>query len=554
MAEFTGLSWFNIVEWHLIAIAMSLIIIQNLCRSIYRTIKSPFPGPKLAKFTKWWLTLHELRDGILNTTHHAHQIYGPIVQLGPKMISFCHPDALRDIYTGPHGGLDTFDLVWFFEQYGSQNLVSTIDPELHLMRRKTVAGLYTNTVVSSPAVQALMKTVINTFMDEIEREATAAAGELPPRTVDVFPLIRWFTADIMTGLIYGPGKPLNLLKNADSRTEMAELLTSNTDQVASLFAIILQLFPLSMLKLLSPLINPGTKMAAYGMSRVKESLRLRSQSSNDDHGVTHDKNEIKAHLHHLLHLFKKNGPSPALPNVNYIASDSLDHFFAGTSTTADFLSALIYRLSLPENKRHQDNLRDELRSITSKDPTASLEDISLSDLQSLPFLTSVLQETFRTNPPIPFSLLRVVKAKNPDITVLGIKIEPGTTISIQPYTLHRDPEIFPNPDVWDPERWRSCITTTTTTASATTSTSTSTSQKHRQMQRMLMPFGYGARTCTGINLAWAIIRLVTARMYSTYKTSLDEGVWFEEGKKGEVRKKKYLYPDDGVQPVVFRRV
>ncbi|QSS64027.1 cytochrome P450 monooxygenase, nitrosative stress-induced transcript, partial [Histoplasma capsulatum] len=157
--------------WPLVAISILSLMILNLCRSMYRAINSPFPGPKLAKFTSLWLRWHELRDGILNTTHRAHRNYGPIVQLSPKMISFCHPDAIKDIYTGSRGGLDAIDLVWFFERYGSPNVVSTVDAELHLIRRKNVAGLYSSPVAASPAFQTHIKTTIDTLMNEIEAEA-----------------------------------------------------------------------------------------------------------------------------------------------------------------------------------------------------------------------------------------------------------------------------------------------------------------------------------------------------------------------------------------------
>ncbi|PGH13236.1 hypothetical protein AJ79_03795 [Helicocarpus griseus UAMH5409] len=533
-----------LLEWRLIIIAFLSLLIPSVCHSIYRAANSPFPGPKLAKFTIWWFRWRELRDGDMKVIHNAHQKYGPIVQLAPKMISFCHPDALRDIYTGPRGGLDSIDLVWFFEQYGSQNLVSTIDAELHLMRRKNVAGLYTSPVVSSLAVQNVIKTAVNAFMNEIEREAEAEKEGFSSRTVDVFPLIRWLTGDIMTSLVYGSGKPLNLLTNEDSRSEMSELLESNVQQLDSASGAILQWIPLPILKMISPLINPKSNMALFGMSRVQEALKTSSPtplsestppSSSDDEEDGNNR-ILKSHLQHLLHRFKKNGPTPALPDINYVASDSLDHFFGGSSTTADFLTALIYQLSLPQNKHHQAQLRRELRSTSSKEKN---EDSSLQSLQSLPTLTNILRETLRTNPPIPFSLPRVVKPKNKDqnITVMGMKIPVGTTISTQPHTFHRDPTAFPNPDLWDPSRW------------AVHDPST---EEYRRMQRMFMPFGYGARMCTGMNLAWAIMRLVTARVYSQYETVLDGEVWDGDGdgKKG----KKGLYPDKGVLPVVFKRL
>ncbi|EEQ83287.2 uncharacterized protein BDCG_00092 [Blastomyces dermatitidis ER-3] len=538
-------SQFNL-GWSLIAISILLLMIPNVCCSMYRVINSPFPGPKLAKFTQWWFRWHELRDGILNATHRAHRNYGPIVQLSPKMVSFCHPDAIKDIYTGPRGGLDTTDLVWFFERYGSSNVVSTVDAELHLLRRKNVAGLYSSPAAASPAFQAHIRTTIDTFMNEIK--VGASPGQPSSWTVDMFPMMRWLTADIMIGLTYGPERSLNLLTNSDSRAQMNELLTPTLELVASPLAAVFQWLPLPIMKLLSPLLNQGPNLAKFGMILVQESLKaLLPPQSNDDEG------KANTHLQHLLRLFKKNGPSPAIPNINYIASDTLDHFSGGTTTTADFLSALLYHLSLPENKHHQDKLRQELQAFTSgTSPTASTEHIPLSQLQTLPYLNGILRETLRISPPIPFSLPRLVKTKDQDVSVLGMKIDPGTIISIQPYTLHRDPETFPNPDVWEPERWQVPIT----------------SPAHRQMQRMLIPFGYGQRMCTGMSVAWAIMRQVTARIYLEYETSLDEGVWFEEesvlASKGGIgiqerqrkknNKKKNLFPDGNMQPIVFSRV
>ncbi|KAK2811125.1 hypothetical protein FQN50_002461 [Emmonsiellopsis sp. PD_5] len=432
-------------QWHILATAIVLLATINLARSILRAVNSPFPGPKLAKVTKWWRRYHELRDNLVQLTHSAHQKYGPIAQISPDEVSFCHPDALRDIYTGPHGGLDVIEDVWFFEQYGSENLVSTVDAELHLARRKNTAGLYTSPVVASAGSQALMKRCIDMFVEEIEKEA-----ELSSRTVDVFPLVRWLTSDVMVSLIYGAEGSLGLLRNKESRASMGELLVSNTQQLADPFLTIMQWFP-------------------------------------------------------------------------------------GSSTTADFLSVLFWNLSLPENRRYQDRLQHELLT-AGIIPGAEMD---LSTIQQLPYLNCVLRETFRTDPPIPFGLPRVVKEKNRDVTVMGIRIKPGTTISTQPYSIHRDPNTFHNPDVWDPDRWDIPIT----------------SPAYRQMLRMFMPFGYGARMCPGINVAWAEIRLVTARIYTMYETSLGE-VFFDKegGKLLEEEKRKDLFPASSVQPIVFRKV
>lgn len=64
---------------------------------------------------------------------------------------------------------------------------------------------------------------------------------------------------------------------------------------------------------------------------------------------------------------------------------------------------------------------------------------------------------------------------------LATKIQ-QTQISVPIYSLHRDPETFADPDTWNPDRW----------------SLPTTSPTYKQMLRSLIPFGTGARMCTGM--------------------------------------------------------
>lgn len=172
--------------------------------------------------------------------HRLHREYGPIVQTGPKEISFCHADALREIYKGPRG-LDAGPDIDAFRQYDSENLVSTVDADVHRSRRKCVAGLYSGPAAAAPAFQDTLTTYISGFMDAIEQDAAAS----PSRTVNVFPWIKWLISDIMIRLVFGPDKPLRLLENENSRKRFTELITTsfNDDKLGRPSAALMLLFP-----------------------------------------------------------------------------------------------------------------------------------------------------------------------------------------------------------------------------------------------------------------------------------------------------------------------
>jgi cytochrome P450 len=85
-------------------------------------------------------------------------------------------------------------------------------------------------------------------------------------------------------------------------------------------------------------------------------------------------------------------------------------------------------------------------------------------------------------------------------------IPPGTIFGMSSYMMHRDPSIFPRPDVFDPTRWlnnpRSCT--------------------GKPLNRYLVPFGRGPRMCLGLNLAYAELHMGLATLFRQLKLKLYE--------------------------------
>ena len=52
-------------------------------------------------------------------------------------------------------------------------------------------------------------------------------------------------------------------------------------------------------------------------------------------------------------------------------------------------------------------------------------------------------------------LERVVPERNDGdgFDLMGFSIPPGTVVGTQAWSMHRDPDVFPNPDFFCPERW-----------------------------------------------------------------------------------------------------
>jgi cytochrome P450 len=106
---------------------------------------------------------------------------------------------------------------------------------------------------------------------------------------------------------------------------------------------------------------------------------------------------------------------------------------AGSDTTAITLTYLIWAVSSRPLLMKQ--LQDEVSSL----PTG----FSDAEVESLPLLNAVIEETLRLYGAVPGWLPRMVP---PNRATLGnYYCPPGTTITTQAYSTHRQIDAFPNP-------------------------------------------------------------------------------------------------------------
>lgn len=126
-------------------------------------------------------------------------------------------------------------------------------------------------------------------------------------------------------------------------------------------------------------------------------------------------------------------------------AEEVDNFmFAGHDTTSSGLSWAFYMLGL--HPVIQKKVQQELDDVLGDDPDKI---ITLDDIKELKYLDCVLKETRRLLPPTPF----IARDLEEDTNINGYTIPKGTSCGILIYMLHRDPDVFPNPEVFDPDRF-----------------------------------------------------------------------------------------------------
>ena len=129
-----------------------------------------------------------------------------------------------------------------------------------------------------------------------------------------------------------------------------------------------------------------------------------------------------------------------------LRDESITMFFAGHETTARTMTATWHALAA--NPQVTVRLHEELDDVFGP-PGAGGAEPSPADLRRLPYTLQVVKEVLRLYPAAPFYVRDAVR----DTTVRGRPIPAGTAVMLSPYSTHRHPEFWPDPERFDPDRW-----------------------------------------------------------------------------------------------------
>ncbi|MGC2774054.1 MAG: cytochrome P450 [Bradyrhizobium sp.] len=157
--------------------------------------------------------------------------------------------------------------------------------------------------------------------------------------------------------------------------------------------------------------------------------------------------------------------------------DIVDHMSFLMMAAHDTLTSSItsFVAQLAAHPEWQQRLRDEVASLG----LAAGDPMSSEHLEKMKLTEMAFQETLRLMPPVPSLPRRPVR----DFTFKGYAIPAGTGVGINPMFTHHMPEIWPEPERFDPMRF--------------------TDEAQRGRHRFAwVPFGGGAHMCLGLHFAY----------------------------------------------------
>ncbi|XP_055388171.1 uncharacterized protein LOC129616537 [Condylostylus longicornis] len=205
-------------------------------------------------------------------------------------------------------------------------------------------------------------------------------------------------------------------------------------------------------------------------------------SSNSDDDIYFFKKERRAMLDTLLEAEEKN-----LIDHQGICEEVDTFMFEGFDTTSAGLMFAI--LCLGTYQEIQQKCYEEILQLPD-----DFSKLTITDLNNLQYLDCVIKESLRLYPPVPM----IARKTDEEIQIGNYILPKGCNIHIHIFEVHRNPHHFPNPGVFDPDRFLP-------------------ENSIKRHPYAYIPFSAGIRNCIGQKFALLEIKVLIASLLKNYK-------------------------------------
>jgi cytochrome P450 len=306
---------------------------------------------------------------------------------------------------------------------------------------------------------------MKSYLADLDKGIAARVGQwrANPGPMLFYPEMKQLTLDLAATSFLG----------AEIGPEVEEITRAFIDMVAASVSVIRK-----------PL--PGTQMArgVRGRKRVvayfSEQIPIRRAKGGGE--------DLFSQLCHATH---ENG---ALLSTQDIVDHMSFLMMAAHDTLTSSLTSFV--AALAANPQWQERLRAEVNAldIAADQPTTfdNLEAMHLSEM--------AFKEAMRLKPPVPSIPRRAIR----DFTFMGYDIPAGTMLGVNPLFTHHMPDIWPEPESFDPLRF--------------------TDEAQRNRHRFAwVPFGGGAHMCLGLHFAYMQAKCFARHFLQNLSVAMEPG-------------------------------
>ncbi|KAF2261474.1 cytochrome P450 [Lojkania enalia] len=475
----------------LLASLFGLIISYALIVITYRLTLHPlahYPGPLLARITD----IHLAYSAYKGTRHleyqRCHELYGPVVRIGPNTLSFNSATALKTIY-GFRANVKKADFYKAFPaNKNTVNVHSSIDKMMHARKRRVLSHAFSDQAVKSLERWILGNVRVGCRMLAGAQDGQNNANEKGEWTGEwnMADWCNWLVFDVMGDLVFG--KAFGMLESGGNR--FAVELVGNAAHRHLICGTHLTIHRWHLDKILFRKIaaQRGLYMQ-YSKAQAMERTKL---------GLDIDRKDF------FYYLLNARDPETGKGfSMDELWGESNLLIIAGSDTTSTAMAGTFFYLAHNPVALHK--LTQEIRNTFS-----DVEDIVTGPtLSACAYLRACIDETMRMTPPVAGALPRQVLPGGIDID--GRHIPAGLDVGVPHYAIHHNPEYYPQPFTYMPERWLSDPQANPLHAYLAAAHSA------------FCPFSIGPRGCIGKGLAYVELTVTIARVLFLFDLRVKPG-------------------------------
>uniref|UniRef100_A0A4D5RJP9 Putative cytochrome n=1 Tax=Ixodes scapularis TaxID=6945 RepID=A0A4D5RJP9_IXOSC len=363
--------------------------------------------------------------------------------------------------------------------------------------RRCVAQAFTTSKLR-PLVPG-MEAAVDEFLDILREKA--ADGQ---REVDVCPLLDRVAFDMVARTAFGvkldvqrkPEEPLF----QESKLLLRKSLSGIFNKLAQFFSGVKGLLPILMFledlfntqafsalaKLSEPIIQHRKQNPTLARPDLMQHLLDAEITKQDDPDVVQQGDQSPDR--------RRTPPAEkGRMSIEDAASNAANMLQAGFETVSLTLSFCFFRVA--KHQDIQDNVREEVISVLAKHGALNYE--AISELQ---YTSQVLNETLRVHGPVTAFTSRMT---NQDYKYQDVLLRRGFSVIACSHLVHKDPNLWPEPDKFDPERF-------------------SPEQSSSRDPLCFQGYGMGPRICVGSKLAQLEMALVLAKVLLHFRLELGQ--------------------------------
>lgn len=447
---------------HKLSVFVAAVLAYTLALAIYRRYFHPLakiPGPFLPAVTKLYQSYYNRRYYL--QVEKLHQKYGPVVRITPNEVHLTDPKNYDKIHY--IGSKYCKSPIFYNALCVPQSSFGTISNEVHKIRRGALNPMFSRQKVLE------LEGIVQEKAAKVCARMQAGIDQGKP--VDLHHAFRAVSVDVISDFAFD--RCYNFLDQPDIGATFFQMARGIGPALW-----VFQQFPTFQ----SIALSTPPWMAPYLSKPLGYVTGMQMECVRQIEGVKEkmkDGKDVGRETIFTTLLTPEDKPKGyVVPTTWQLKDEAYSVLVAAADTTGNAMTVAAF------NVLYNQQIYAKLASELFQHFPDNNADLPYLELEKLPYLTAVIKEGLRLSFGVPGRVPRVVPAGGAEFN--GYLIPEGYVVGMSAWMLHRDPDVFPNPMEFDPERWMQGQEVT------------------RRLERSMIPFGRGksrGRTTPTLTLA-----------------------------------------------------